>query len=89
MSVKRNVTVPVGSSISSRPFGALNGSYAPTMFVRCPRRTSWWDLVSYADETRAALGRAIVNAGLAAQVDTNSGHTEEESEAHPAISGLF
>jgi hypothetical protein len=36
MSVKRNVTVPVGSSVSCCPFGARNGSYAPAILVRCP-----------------------------------------------------
>jgi integrase len=49
----------------------------------------WWDRVNYADETRAALARALVNTGLAAHVDTNSGHVPITDEENRPFSGSF
>jgi hypothetical protein len=42
MSVKRNVTVPLGNPIGHCPFGAWNRrSYAQTWLVRRPRPCIW------------------------------------------------
>jgi integrase len=39
----------------------------------------WFDRVSYAEETRAALERAIAKSTPAPRVDTNGGHTGSQS----------